>query len=258
MNQQIPKYTITEFTPKKHKYAICVFVINEWEKVQKQIKEMTQYSDIIDIIIADGWSSDGSLELNFLREYQVRTLLTKKDTGKLSTQMRMAFDYCEQQWYEWIVVVDGNGKDDLSAIPNFIQKLDEGYGHIQWSRYIPGWIEENTPSSRKWWVKLLHAPLISLAARWRYTDTTNGFRAYSIELIQDNRIQVYRDIFSTYELHYYLAIKAARLGYKCIEIPVTRRYPKGWKVPTKIKWFRGNTGILKILLSACIWKYNPK
>lgn len=134
---------------------------------------MTAYASTADVIVADGGSTDGSLDLDFLRETGVRTLLTKTGPGKLSAQMRMAMDYALTQGYEGVIAVDGNGKDDISAIPRFAEKLDEGYDHVQGSRYIPGGVEENTPASRKWGVILLHAPLISIAAGTRCTDTTN-------------------------------------------------------------------------------------
>ena len=218
---------------------------------------MQQYSQMVDIVVADGGSTDGSLGLDFLSWVGARALLTKQDVGKLSSQMRMAFDYALKEWYAGVIVIDGNGKDDISTIPNFIKKLDEGYDHIQGSRYIPGGKEENTPFLRKWGVKLLHAPLISLAARKLCTDTTNGFRAYSIKLLQDSRVQPFRDIFSTYELHYYLTIISSRLWFRTTEIPVTRAYPKEGKVPTKITGWKGNIFVLKILFQAVLWKYNP-
>ena len=97
---------------------------------------------------------------------------------------------------------------------------------MQGSRYVPGGKGVNTPLSRHVGVMLLHAPLISLAARHRYTDTTNGFRGYSRRLLLDPRVQPFRDVFAAYELHYYLAIRAARLGLRVCEIPVTRVYPR--------------------------------
>jgi len=72
---------------------------------------------------------------------------------------------------------------------------------------------------------VIHAPLISLASGKRHTDTTNGFRAYSRRLLEDPRVAPLRDLFTTYELHYYLAIRVARLGLRVCEIPVARRYP---------------------------------
>jgi hypothetical protein len=106
-------------------------------------------------------------------------------------------------------------------------------------------------------VKLLHAPLVSVAARRRYTDTTNGFRAYSRKLLTDMRVSPLRDIFLGYELHYYLAIRAARLGYRVVETPVTRSYPRDGKIPTKITGFRGNLDVLKTLASVVRGEFDP-
>ena len=103
----------------------------------------------------------------------------------------------------------------------------------------------------------MHAPMISLAAGHRYTDTTNGFRAYSRRLLTDPRVQPLRDIFSGYELHYYLAIRAARLGLRVTETPVTRRYPSHGKTPTKISPVKGNLLILRTLISAALGRFNP-
>lgn len=256
---QFPDFMVNELCPKKHKYAVCVFVINEGERVKRQLTRMTSYSEKVDIIIADGGSTDGSLELEFLKKAKVRALLTKTGPGKLSAQMRMAFAYALAEDYDGVVVVDGNGKDDISAIPDFIDLLDAGFDHIQGSRFIEGGKAINTPLERHIAVHFLHAPLISLAARHRHTDTTNGFRAYSKKLLMDPDISIFRDIFNTYELHYHLAIESARSPkkYKLTETPVTREYPKKGKTPTKISPIKGNLHVLGILFKAARRKYRP-
>lgn len=257
---EFPLFEKQEFFSKKNQYAICVFVINEGKRVQKQLRAMKKYAHIVDIVVADGGSTDGSLEKSFLKSVSVRTLLTKTGSGKLSAQMRMAFAYALSENYEGVIVVDGNGKDDISAIPNFVNLLRQGYDHIQGSRYIPGGNAINTPLSRHIAVHLIHAPLLSLASRHRHTDTTNGFRAYSRRLLLDEDINVFRNIFQTYELHYYLAVESARSvkGYKLIETPVTRAYPKKGKTPTKISPVKGNLHIMGILIRAAARKYRPK
>jgi dolichol-phosphate mannosyltransferase len=63
-------------------------------------------------------------------------------------------------------------------------------------------------------------------------------------------------VFSGYELHYYLAIQAARLGFHVCETPVTRAYPRG-QTPTKIHGMRGNLSILRTLGKACLRQYDP-
>ena len=253
---EFPDFEEKSFKKRSKDYAVCVFVINEGKKIQKQIERMQKYADKVDIIIADGGSTDGSLAPSFLRQHKVRALLTKTGPGKLSAQMRMAFAYVLDEGYQGTIVVDGNGKDDVSAIPKFVKLLEEGYDHIQGSRYIPGGHAINTPLERHIGLKLLHAPLISLASHHKHTDTTNGFRAYSRNLLEDKEVAVFRDIFQTYELHYHLSIESGRTKrFKLTETPVTRKYPAKGKTPTKISPIKGNAKVLGILFKAVRGKY---
>jgi dolichol-phosphate mannosyltransferase len=253
----VPAHERQMFGPKTTRYCVAVFVINEGERIRAQLRAMAPLADQIDIVVADGGSTDGSLAPDSLAELRLRALLVKRDAGRLSAQMRMAIAFALEQHYEGIVVIDGNGKDDVAAIPRFIAALDAGYDHVQGSRYVSGGQGINTPFIRTLGVRLLHAPLISLAARWPYSDTTNGFRAYSRRLLTDSRVQPLRDVFSGYELHYYLAIRAARLRFRVTEIPVTRRYPDSGKTPTKISPVKGNLLILRTLASAALGRFNP-
>jgi dolichol-phosphate mannosyltransferase len=253
----VPAHDRFVFADKMHKYAVAVFCINEGERIRAQLARMAPLSSVADLIVADGGSSDNSLDRNTLGDFNLRALLVKKDTGKLSAQMRMAMAYAIEEGYQGLVVIDGNGKDDVTAIPRFLELLDEGYDHIQGSRYISGGKGVNTPIARHVGVKLLHAPVVSVAARQRYTDTTNGFRAYSRRLLTDMRVSPLRDVFLGYELHYYLAIRAPRLGFRVIETPVTRSYPRGEKVPTKITGMRGNIEVLKTLAAVVRGEFDP-
>lgn len=256
-NWEVPQYSLKEFFGKRHRYCVCVFVINEGKKIQNQLQTMAPFADQIDIVVADGGSTDGSLAPDYLAANRVRALLTKNGRGKLSAQMRMALSYALEQGYEGIITLDGNNKDDPAAIALFIKAMDEGFDHIQGSRFIPGGQAINTPWMRLIGLKLLHAPLISLSSGFRYTDTTNGFRAYSRKFLLDKRVAPFRNIFVGYELHYYLAIRAARLNFRITEVPVTRRYPKQGKTPTKISPLKGNLLILKTLFQACLWQFDP-
>lgn len=257
-NWQVPAYKKVEFAPKRTQYCVCIPVINEGTKLTKQLHRMNALSLGADVIIADGGSTDGSNDPELLRNLNVRTLLTKTGPGKLSAQMRMFFAYALKEGYAGIVTIDGNGKDGVAAIPSFCQALEEGFDFVQGSRYVPGGMEHNTPLDRKIGLKLLHAPVISLAAHFRYTDTTNGFRAFSRRFLLDPAVQPFRDVFDTYNLHYYLSIKAARLGYRVKELPVTRSYPKSGPTPSKISGASGKLQIVKLLFSAALGHYDPK
>ena len=251
---QVPAHTVRELEPRATRFCVCIPVINEGERIRRQLAKMEALQLGADVVIADGGSSDGSLAGSLPG---VRTVLVKTGPGKLGAQLRMAFKYALDQGYEGVVLVDGNDKDDTAAVPLFLQRLDEGYDFIQGSRYAPGGKGVNTPFYRHAGVTLLHAPVISLAARRRYTDTTNGFRGYSARLLRDPRVDPLRDVFSGYELHYYLAIRAARLRFRVCEVPVTRSYPASGPVPSKISPVRGSVTVLRALFSAAAGRYDP-
>ncbi len=254
---EVPAFSFDEFSNKKSKYCVCIPVINEGERIKKELGKMRSIARSADIIIADLGSTDGSLNHEFLKKSGVRTLLVKNGPGRLSAQLRMALAYAMQENYAGVIFIDGNNKDDPSTIPDFIKKLDEGFDYVQGSRFIKGGKSVNTPFIRSFIIRFIHSPLLSLFAGKRYTDTTNGYRAFSRKMIVDKRINLFRNIFVTYELLFYSTLRATQLGYKTIEIPVTRAYPKSGKTPTKISPIKGYLNNMWSSLKCCFGFYNP-
>lgn len=255
---QVPEFEATRLAPRAHRHCVIVPVINEGAKFLRQLDAMRAVGFDADVVVADGGSTDHSCLPAELAARGVTALLVKIGPGKLSAQLRMGFAWALNEGYEGCVIIDGNGKDGVEAIPSFLAALDEGYGFVQGSRYVPGGVAVNTPLDRHLAVRLVHAPLISAAARFWYTDTTNGFRGLSAEFLRDARVATFRDVFDTYNLHYYLAIRAPRLGYRVRELPVSRAYPAKGKTPTKISGMRGRLLILRQLMTACLGGYDPK
>lgn len=255
--RHVPTSTQEIFGPRVHKYALVIPVINEGDRIRQQLMRINAAHFPIDVIVADGGSKDGSLARDFVTSAGVRAVLIKTGPGKLSAQLRMAYAWCLDEGYAGIVTVDGNGKDDIRAIPAFLQKLDEGYDYVQGSRYLPGGQAINTPLDRKIAGRLIHAPAMSLAGRHWFTDTTNGFRAYSASYLGDPRVAPFRDVFMTYELLFYLTARAGQTGHRVIEIPVTRQYPKGEKTPTKISGVAGRLDMLREIYGVLSGRFNP-
>jgi dolichol-phosphate mannosyltransferase len=254
---QFPAHESHVFRPKRHGYALVIPVINEGDRIRRQIERIATIALPVDIIIADGGSTDGSLANDFLRASNTRALLVKTGPGKLSAQLRMAYAWALAEGYEGIVTVDGNGKDNVEAIPSFVEKLKAGYDYVQGSRYVPGGQAINTPLDRKIGGRLIHAPVMSLFGYHWYTDTTNGFRGYSARYLRDPKVAPFRDVFGRYELLFYLTVRAGQLGYRCIEIPVMRMYPRGEKLPTKIAGLKGRLTMLGEMFAAATGQFNP-
>ena len=256
----VPRFECTEYAKKAKEYVVLIPIINEGERIHKQLFRAKKYnvSDFADIVICDGDSTDGCTEEEKLRELNVNTLLVKKDEGKQGAQLRMGIWWALERGYKGIITIDGNNKDSIEDVPRFIEKLKEGYDFVQGSRFIKGGKAINTPFIRLISVRLIHAPIISMTARQWFTDTTNAYRAYSIRYLKNARVQPLRDIFMTYELLAYLSVRATQIGMKACEIPVTRAYPKKGKVPTKISFFKGNSELMRILLRNAKGEYNPK
>lgn len=255
----VPAFLCREFQKKQKEYVVLIPIINEQDRIIRELKRAYrhQVASHADLVICDGGSTDGCTEENRLRRLQVNTLLIKQDTGRQGAQLRMGIWWALQRGYKGIITIDGNNKDSIEDVPRFIEKLEDGYDLIQGSRFLKGGRAIRTPLLRLLSVRLIHAPIISLTARHRFTDTTNAFRGYSARYLLDHRVQPLRDIFNTYELLAYLSVRASQLGYPVCEIPVTRAYPRKGKTPTKISFIRGNGELLKILVDNWQGKYAP-
>jgi len=255
----VPAFVSEEYEEKMNKYCLLIPVINEGERIKNELLRAKNAGimKIIDVIICDGNSTDGSVDSALLRSLHVNTLLVKKDEGKQGAQFRMGIWWAMKRGYKGIVTIDGNNKDSIEDVPKFISKLEDGYDYIQGSRFIKGGKAINTPISRLLAVKLIHAPVISITAKHPFTDTTNAYRAYSMKYLEHIKVCPLREVFVSYELLAFLSVRATQLGMKAIEIPVCRTYPKGEKMPTKISPIKGNWKLFTILFSNLFGKYAP-
>ncbi|MBE6866762.1 MAG: glycosyltransferase family 2 protein [Ruminococcaceae bacterium] len=256
----VPDFSCKEYQEKKTKYCLCIPIINEKDNIRLELMRarMNRVHTLVDIIICDGGSSDGGTDDDVMEALGVNTLLTKRGAGKQGAQLRMGFYWALKRGYEGIITIDGNNKDSIEDVVKFIEKLDEGYDFIQGSRFIAGGQAINTPLSRHLAVKYIHAPVISLTAREKFTDTTNNFRGYSRKYLTHPMVQPFRSVFKTYELLAYLSTRASQLNLKTCEVPVTRAYPNDGKIPTKISPIKGNSELMKILMANAVGMYNPK
>ncbi len=255
----VPAFEVCRLRERQNRYCIVIPVINEGDRLLNQLGEMSAlgHMTLADVILADGGSTDGSTETGRLTQLGLAALLIKRGPGKLSAQLRMAYAWALEAGYEGIITIDGNGKDGVEAIPAFAAALGRGVDYAQASRFITGGQGVNTPLIRWAAIRLIHAPLLSAAAGKWFTDTTQGFRAYSRRYLTHPGVQPFRDVFRRYELLTYLTVRAPQLGLVAEELPTRRIYPDDGTVPTKISPMAGNIDLLKTLLATVARRFHP-
>ncbi len=257
--QGVPDFVSNEYEEKKGDYVLLIPIINEGDRIIKELLRANRHNihRLVDVVICDGGSTDGSLDEQCLKNIGVNTLLSKQGQGKQGAQLRMGIWWALERGYKGVITIDGNNKDSIEDVPKFIEKLKNGYDFVQGSRFIKGGMALRTPIFRLLALRLIHAPIISLTAHKHFTDTTNAFRAYSNKYLLDERVKPLRDCFMTYELLAYLSVRATQIGMRACEVPVKRCYPKDGKIPTKISFFHGNWELMKILFLNLFGKYTP-
>ncbi len=255
----VPDYDAYALREKQSDYILLIPIINEGERIRTELARAQRagIDRLCDIVLCDGGSTDGSTETQALAALGVAALLIKRGPGKQGAQLRTGIQWALARGYAGILTIDGNNKDSIESVPLFLDKLRAGFDFVQGSRFIPGGEAVNTPKSRLLAVRLLHAPVISLTAGQRFTDTTNAFRAHSRRYLADERVMPLRDVFSGYELLAYLSTRWAKCGYRACEVPVKRVYPAQGRTPTKISPVRGNLELLCVLFANAFGRYNP-
>lgn len=191
-----------------------------------------------EIVAVDDGSRDATPEA--LSRYPHVKVLRHASRKGIGAAIRTGLTYLKDNGFWAVVVMAGNAKDDPLQIPLLIAPLaEEGYDFVQGSRYIKGGHFGNLPLHRKVFTRG-YSFLVRFATGKKITDATNGFRAYTIAVLRDPRIDI-TQAWLEESLEYYLTVKMLKLGYKFKEVPVSKVYPKGvaYSQYTKVKPFIG-------------------
>ncbi len=91
----------------------------------------------------------------------------------------------------------------------------------------------------------VHPFLCSLILGRRLTESTNGFRAITIKALTDKRLNLHQEWLDGYDLEIYLFLKMYKLGFRVVEVPVSKVYPPKKLGQTKIKPITGWWAVLR-------------
>lgn len=227
----------------KQKLSLIIPVKDEQESLNILCDELLDTLKNLDyayeIIFIDDGSKDQTFET--LREInkkneKVSAIKLRGNFGK-SIALQTGFDNASG---DIIITIDGDLQDNPSEIPNFLNKINEGYD------LVSGWKKRRVDPSLS---KVIPSRIINFLTRLltgvQIHDVNCGYKAYRKEVVEN--LNLYG------ELYRYIPVLAAKQNFKVGEIQVEHRSRKFGK--SKFGWSRGIKGILDLLTIVFITGY---
>jgi dolichol-phosphate mannosyltransferase len=163
--------------------------------------------------------------------------------------LRTGYEYAVQGGYDVTVTVAGNNKDAPEEIPLLLDPIAEDRADfVQGSRFLKRDAKFGAMPAYRQIATRLHPLLFSLVARRWVSESTNGFRAVHTRILVDPRLDLSQTWLRQYELEPYLYLRSIQLGYRTVEVPVTKIYPPKYLGQTKMKPIVGWWSILRPLV----------
>lgn len=206
---------------KGRKIIALVPAYNEEAKIARVV-ERTDHRLVDTLLVVDDGSTDATAAVARARGAEVLSTGAKCGVG---AALRSGLEYARKSGHAVAVIMAGNNKDDPSEIPRLLDPIcDQGFDFVIGSRFLSGGSCRNTPLYRRLATRL-HPWLVSRLAGKRLTESTNGFRAFRLSVLDDRRIDLHQRWLDTYGLEVYLLWKVLKLGYRYTEVPCTKTYP---------------------------------
>jgi glycosyltransferase involved in cell wall biosynthesis len=232
-----PKIKIIELRSKiEGNVALLIPSLNEGQRLVSQIQSLEkEIGRDLDLIIVDGASTDGSIEkIISLNPTILRYVMTSHAKRGLSFDLFASLKMISNQ-YEYILTLDGNGKDDVTKLMSMIRYAkDNKFDFVQGSRFLKNGTSDNLPLERYFGIKLFISPIVSIFSRTLFTDPSNQCRIFS-QKAANLVTSVDSTKFERYDFFFFIPIKISRSGLKVSEFPVRRSYPKEGPIPTHIR-----------------------
>lgn len=208
-----------------------------------RVVERIDSSYIDTILVVDDASSDSTPSLALRCGVQVLSLTSPCGVG---AAIRAGLEFGRATGHQIAVILAGNNKDEPAEIPILLDPIcSEEADFVMGSRYMPGGSSGGCMPFYRKLATRLHPWLMSIFCGKKLTESTNGFRAMRLSMLDDPRIELGQRWLNHYGLEVYLLWKAITLGYKHVEVPCTKTYPSRKVGYTKMKPIIGWWSILR-------------
>jgi dolichol-phosphate mannosyltransferase len=201
--------------------AVCVIpALDEAGKIGRLLARF-EPGTVEAILVVDDGSTDGTRDE--ARAGGARVISHERRRG-VGAAIRTGIDYALEQGFDAVVVMGGDDQDDPAEIGQLLAPLERREADVvQGSRRLEGRRTVDMPLFRLVTTKA-YSVFFRLVTGFRSTDATNGFRAFTTEVVRDERIRLHQPWLDTYELEPYLLYQAIRYGWRVREVQVTKRY----------------------------------
>lgn len=227
----------------KSKRIIAIVPAYNEEVHIARVVERTDFRLVDHLLVVDDASTDGTADVARSKGANVLTLPQRSGVG---AAIRAGIQLARDQGFDLAVVMAGNNKDNPSEIPRLLDPIcDEGFDFVIGSRYLSGGLCGGAMPLYRRVATRLHPFLLGLFARKKLTESTNGFRAFRLDLFDDPRIKLDQPWLDAYGLEVYMLWKVLKLGYKHKEVACTKTYPPRSQSHTKMTPIIGWWSILR-------------
>ena len=232
------------------KTTLFVLTYNEIEGM-RAIMPRVKKEWVDQIIIADGGSTDGTLE--YAKEHGYTTFVQKKK-GIRHAYIE-GFPLING---DIVVTFSPDGNSIPEAIPELIKKMREGYDMVIASRYLEDAVSHDDDiftGFGNWFFK----KSINLFFGSKYADALVIFRAYrktlfyELDLHKEESYNTEKLLFTVIGIEPLLSIRCAKRKLKVTEVPVEEPERIGGERKLQIiRW--GGAYYLQILKEICSWR----
>lgn len=207
----------------KQKITIVIPTYNEKENISRLIPAIFDIFKVNkingNIVVVDDNSPDGTAGVvrELMKKYNIDIIERKGKMG-LGSAYIVGFRKALKEGSDIIFEMDADFSHNPKYIPDFVNKINEGYDLIIGSRYIKGGAVKNWGPKRIMVSKggnFIARTLTGL----KTNDVTAGYRAYRKEIFK--KLDLDRIRSSGYDFQIEMVFRTSRKGFKVTEIPIT-------------------------------------
>lgn len=208
-----------EMSNQTKKIIVVMPVANEEETMGKVLDDILAlpYDNLFVYPVIDKFSKDNTEQI--IRDYEretgrVKCIFYKESRGVISCYLE-GFAQALSDNADYIIEMDGGGSHLPDELPQFIEKLNEGYDCVWGSRFVKGGEISNHPLHRR----VLSSGgtfLSNLILGTKLKDMTSGYEGFKREVLERFDFDVFLSTGHMYqtEMRFYCR------NYHTVEVPI--------------------------------------